>query len=147
LYTWLHGILRNLCHRHRRKQKRLVLDEERVLKEPFQPSSVLRRCSCCCRRFRNRHVALQPEPSPESDFLYTRPGTFLDRYSPADLWHRSNDQFFFRSRLETADEHGLAGRPLRRVGLHQCPAKSGIRPILPGPGDLVKWRIFARNLR
>ena len=36
VYTWLHGILRNLCHRHLRKQKRYVYDEDRLLKEPFQ---------------------------------------------------------------------------------------------------------------
>src|SRR6266702_7677184 len=39
VYTWLHGILRNLCHRHLRKQKRLVFEEEIILKEPFQPST------------------------------------------------------------------------------------------------------------
>jgi len=33
VYTWLHGILRNLCHRHFRKQKRLVFEEELVLRE------------------------------------------------------------------------------------------------------------------
>lgn len=38
VYTWLHGILLNLCHRHLRKQKRLVFEEERVLKEPVQPN-------------------------------------------------------------------------------------------------------------
>jgi len=37
LYTWLHGILRNLCHRHLRKQSRLVFEEEVVLNEPSQP--------------------------------------------------------------------------------------------------------------
>ncbi len=36
LYTWVHGILLNLCRRYHRKQKRLVYDEERVLKETFQ---------------------------------------------------------------------------------------------------------------
>src|SRR4051812_41829933 len=36
LYTWLHGILLNLCRRYHRKQKRLVYDEELVLKETFQ---------------------------------------------------------------------------------------------------------------
>jgi RNA polymerase sigma-70 factor (ECF subfamily) len=36
VYTWLYGILRNLCHRHLRKQKRLVLDEERVLMESVE---------------------------------------------------------------------------------------------------------------
>jgi RNA polymerase sigma factor (sigma-70 family) len=36
LYTWTHGILLNVCRRHHRKQKRLVYDEERVLKETFQ---------------------------------------------------------------------------------------------------------------
>jgi RNA polymerase sigma-70 factor (ECF subfamily) len=39
VYTWLCGILRNLCHRHLRKQKRFVFEEELVLKEPFQPTS------------------------------------------------------------------------------------------------------------
>lgn len=38
-YTWLYGILRNLCHRHLRKQKRLVFEEERVLNESFQPDT------------------------------------------------------------------------------------------------------------
>src|SRR6266550_3159458 len=38
VYTWLHGILRNLCHRHLRKQKRLVFEEGLVLREPFHPS-------------------------------------------------------------------------------------------------------------
>jgi RNA polymerase sigma-70 factor (ECF subfamily) len=38
VYTWLHGILLNLCRRHLRKQKRLVFEEERVLKETIQPS-------------------------------------------------------------------------------------------------------------
>jgi RNA polymerase sigma-70 factor (ECF subfamily) len=38
VYTWLHGILLNLCRRHFRKQKRLVFEEERVLKETVQPS-------------------------------------------------------------------------------------------------------------
>jgi RNA polymerase sigma-70 factor (ECF subfamily) len=37
VYTWLHGILLNLCRRHFRKQKRLVFEEERVLKETVQP--------------------------------------------------------------------------------------------------------------
>src|ERR1700757_874401 len=34
-YTWVHGILLNLCRRHQRKQKRLVYDEELVLKESY----------------------------------------------------------------------------------------------------------------
>jgi RNA polymerase sigma-70 factor (ECF subfamily) len=34
IYTWLHGILRNLCRRHLRQQKRLVFEEELVLKQP-----------------------------------------------------------------------------------------------------------------
>src|SRR5947207_13287392 len=37
VYTWLYGILRNLCHRHLRKQKRLVFEEELVLNEAVQP--------------------------------------------------------------------------------------------------------------
>ncbi len=37
LYTWLHGILLNVCRRHRRKQKRLIYDEELVLKEIVPP--------------------------------------------------------------------------------------------------------------
>ena len=36
VYTWLHGILLNVCRRHLRKQKRLVFDEERALQQPFQ---------------------------------------------------------------------------------------------------------------
>src|ERR1043166_2740030 len=32
LYTWIHGILLNLCRRYHRKRKRLVYDEELVLK-------------------------------------------------------------------------------------------------------------------
>src|SRR5213594_980177 len=39
VYTWLHGILRNLSHRHLRKQKRLVFEEELVLKEAVQPTT------------------------------------------------------------------------------------------------------------
>jgi RNA polymerase sigma-70 factor (ECF subfamily) len=38
LYTWLHGILLNLCRRHFRTQKRLIFEEERVLSEPDQRS-------------------------------------------------------------------------------------------------------------
>jgi RNA polymerase sigma-70 factor, ECF subfamily len=38
VYTWLHGILLNLCRRHFRKQKRLLYEEEHVLKATFQPS-------------------------------------------------------------------------------------------------------------
>jgi len=38
VYTWLHGILLNVCRRHLRKQKRLVFDEERVLQQTFQSS-------------------------------------------------------------------------------------------------------------
>jgi RNA polymerase sigma-70 factor, ECF subfamily len=38
IYTWLHGILRNLSHRHLRKQKHLVFEESLVLKESFQTS-------------------------------------------------------------------------------------------------------------
>src|SRR5437868_6249365 len=30
IYTWLHGILRNLCHRHLRKQKRLLFQEDLI---------------------------------------------------------------------------------------------------------------------
>jgi RNA polymerase sigma-70 factor, ECF subfamily len=40
IYTWIHGILLNLCRRYHRKQKRLVYDEERVLKETFQSDHV-----------------------------------------------------------------------------------------------------------
>jgi RNA polymerase sigma-70 factor, ECF subfamily len=36
LYTWIHGILLNLCRRYHRQQKRLVYDEELVLQETFQ---------------------------------------------------------------------------------------------------------------
>jgi RNA polymerase sigma factor (sigma-70 family) len=39
IYTWLHGILLNLCRRHLRKQRRLVFEEERLLKEPAQADS------------------------------------------------------------------------------------------------------------
>ncbi|MDB6037903.1 MAG: polymerase, sigma-24 subunit, subfamily [Verrucomicrobiales bacterium] len=35
LYTWIRGILLNLCRRHHRKQKRLVYDGELVLRETF----------------------------------------------------------------------------------------------------------------
>jgi RNA polymerase sigma-70 factor (ECF subfamily) len=38
-YTWLQGILRNLCHHHFRKQKRLVFEEELVLMEPSPPGA------------------------------------------------------------------------------------------------------------
>src|SRR5437762_14158215 len=37
VYTWLHGILRNLCRRHLRQQKRLVFEEKLVLKELSRP--------------------------------------------------------------------------------------------------------------
>jgi RNA polymerase sigma-70 factor (ECF subfamily) len=37
VYTWLHGILRNLCHRHFRKQKRLVFGEKSFPQEVLQP--------------------------------------------------------------------------------------------------------------
>ena len=40
IYTWLHGILLNLCRRHLRKQKRLVFEEEPLLKESSPPSPV-----------------------------------------------------------------------------------------------------------
>lgn len=36
-YTWLHGILLNLYRRYRRKQERLVYDEELIQKVTFQP--------------------------------------------------------------------------------------------------------------
>jgi len=36
VYTWLHGILLNLCRRHYRKQKRLVYEEEHVLGAAYQ---------------------------------------------------------------------------------------------------------------
>src|SRR5690242_12062102 len=39
IYTWLHGILRNLSHRHRRNQKRLVFEEELVLRQISNPAS------------------------------------------------------------------------------------------------------------
>ena len=39
VYTWLHGILLNLCRRHLRKQKRLLFEEEIVLKETVETSS------------------------------------------------------------------------------------------------------------
>lgn len=35
-YTWVHGILLNLCRSHHRKQKRLVYDEELLLNETCQ---------------------------------------------------------------------------------------------------------------
>jgi RNA polymerase sigma-70 factor, ECF subfamily len=37
-YTWLHGILRNLCHHHLRNRNRLVFEDEEefVLKETLQ---------------------------------------------------------------------------------------------------------------
>jgi RNA polymerase sigma-70 factor (ECF subfamily) len=37
VYTWLYGILLNLCRRSYRKGKRLVYDEERVLEATVQP--------------------------------------------------------------------------------------------------------------
>jgi RNA polymerase sigma-70 factor (ECF subfamily) len=36
IYTWLHGILLNLCHRYLRKQKRFVFEEEKVLSQSFE---------------------------------------------------------------------------------------------------------------
>jgi RNA polymerase sigma factor (sigma-70 family) len=39
-YTWLHGILLNLCRRHQRKQKRLVYDEDVVEKAAFQADEI-----------------------------------------------------------------------------------------------------------
>jgi RNA polymerase sigma-70 factor (ECF subfamily) len=36
IYTWVHGVLLNKCRRYHRKRKRLVYDEELVLKETFQ---------------------------------------------------------------------------------------------------------------
>ena len=48
VYTWLHGILLNLCRRHLRKQKRLVFDEERTLRETIEsrPADELDRNFC-----------------------------------------------------------------------------------------------------
>ena len=40
IYTWLHGILLNLCRRHLRKQKRLVFEEEPLLRETSPPCPV-----------------------------------------------------------------------------------------------------------
>ncbi len=39
VYTWLYGILLNLCRRHRRKQRRLIYNEDRMLSEtaPSRP--------------------------------------------------------------------------------------------------------------
>lgn len=39
IYTWLQGILRNLCHRHLRRQKRLVFEEGLVLKAAAESAS------------------------------------------------------------------------------------------------------------
>ena len=39
VFPWLYGILRNLCCRHFRKQKRLVFEEERVLSEASPPGA------------------------------------------------------------------------------------------------------------
>jgi RNA polymerase sigma-70 factor (ECF subfamily) len=39
VYTWLHGILRNLSHRHVRKQRRLVFEEELILGQASNPAS------------------------------------------------------------------------------------------------------------
>jgi RNA polymerase sigma-70 factor, ECF subfamily len=39
VYTWLYGILRNLCHRHLRNQKRLVFEEALLLRLASEPSS------------------------------------------------------------------------------------------------------------
>ena len=36
VYTWLYGILLNVCRRHLRKQSRIVLDEGRVLRQTFE---------------------------------------------------------------------------------------------------------------
>lgn len=38
VYTWLHGILRNLCHQHFRQQNRLVFEEELVAGATLQPA-------------------------------------------------------------------------------------------------------------
>jgi RNA polymerase sigma-70 factor (ECF subfamily) len=62
IYTWLHGILLNLCRRHLRKQKRLVFEEERLLKVTIQPNPVdeIDRDFCVAR------LALAPQKlSPE----------------------------------------------------------------------------------
>jgi len=51
VYTWLFGILRNLSHRHLRKQKRLVFEEELVLSEASQtvPASAADQDFCAAR--------------------------------------------------------------------------------------------------
>ncbi|HWI58341.1 MAG TPA: RNA polymerase sigma factor [Bacillota bacterium] len=39
VYTWLYGILRNLCYRHLRKQKRFLFEEDLLLQQTSQPSA------------------------------------------------------------------------------------------------------------
>ena len=40
LYTWVHGILLNLCRHYHRKQKRLVYDDDMVREESISDDSV-----------------------------------------------------------------------------------------------------------
>ena len=37
VFTWVFGILRNLCYRHRRRQKRFVFEEQTVLEHAAEP--------------------------------------------------------------------------------------------------------------
>ena len=62
IYTWVHGILLNLCRRYHRKQKRLVYDEELVLKETFH-SDHARQIDqdFCAARLAKAMQALSPE--------------------------------------------------------------------------------------
>lgn len=61
VYTWLYGILRNLCHRHLRKQKRFLFEENLILETPFEPSA---------------------DTSPDEEFCSAKIAAALQKLSP-----------------------------------------------------------------
>lgn len=50
IHTWLHGILMNLCHKHVRDGKKLILDEELVTTLTIEPIATPAQDAVCCAR-------------------------------------------------------------------------------------------------
>src|SRR5205085_817481 len=89
---WLYGILRNLCHRHLRKQGRLVFVEELVLKETVQPS---------------------PADQLDQDFCATRLAQAVQNLSPH---HREIIVLRYYENLKIEEIAMVRGKVLNRLG-------------------------------